>query len=196
MTGRHEMQDTVARALCENSTQPCNEHAAYAGLAVTALVLAGYLPQPDGPGMVRPLPRQGLRASVSGVRICISDVAPCGEQDCNSCFPPLTDDGAGASPAATSADPLDPTAQAGQTNGTPAPSSPLPRRFELYRHSDITGLTGTGVVAWGAQWPDGTASLRWGGKHPSTVAWANVERIIAVHGHQGSTELRWLDGGS
>lgn len=78
----------------------------------------------------------------------------------------------------------------------PAPSSPLirqPRLFELYRHKDVSGLTGVGTVAWGAEWPDGTASLRWATEHPSTVAWASVDRIIAVHGHGGLTELRWLD---
>lgn len=101
--------------------------------------------------------------------------------------------GAGETPPAIRADQQDPAAQADKAHGTPAPP---PRRFELLRHIDHSGITGTGVVAWGTQWPDGTASLRWGGPHPSTVAWANVERILAVHGHGGSTELRWLDGGT
>ena len=177
------MRDTVARALCrKNSDEPCKFCTIEAGIALVALAEAGYLRAQSSPTA-----EDYVRATALAVGVDPDEAV--------AAFP-QTDDGAGASPAATSADPLDPTAQAGQTNGTPAPSSPLPRRFELYRHSDITGLTGTGVVAWGAQWPDGTASLRWGGKHPSTVAWANVERIIAVHGHQGSTELRWLDGGS
>ena len=148
MTDGHEMQETIARALCENSTQPCNEHSADAGIAVTALVLAGYL---------------------------------------------KTDDGAGASPAATSAAPLDPAAQAGQTNGTPAPSSP-PRRFRLYRHKDPSGVSGTGWVAEGVQFTDGAVALRWPGEHPCTVPWDSIDRIIAVHGHGGLTEVRWLDG--
>lgn len=97
-----------------------------------------------------------------------------------------TDDGAGASTATPS--PAD-----GATS-LPAPSSDIPRLFVLDRHVDVTGLSGTGVVAEGAQWSDKTASLRWLGAHPSTVAWASVDQIIAVHGHGGATELRWLDG--
>jgi hypothetical protein len=103
-----------------------------------------------------------------------------------------TDDGAGASPAATSAAPLDPAAQAGQTIGSPAPSSP--RRFLLIRHRDVSGVTGTGVVAEGVVWTDSTVTLRWKGDHPSTAVWDSVESILAVHGHHGATVARWLDG--
>lgn len=74
-----------------------------------------------------------------------------------------------------------------------APSSPFPRRFLLYRHSDVSGVSGTGVVAEGAEWTDGTASLRWRGEWPSTVAWDEVALILGAHGHQGATELRWID---
>ena len=147
MTDGHEMQETIARALCENSTQPCNEHFADAGIAVTALVLAGYL---------------------------------------------KTDDGAGASPAATSAAPLAPAAQAGETIGSPAPSSP--RLFELLRKRDVSGVTGTGSVADGVVWTDSTVTLRWKGDHPATAVWDSVESILAVHGHEGATVVRWLDG--
>lgn len=70
-----------------------------------------------------------------------------------------------------------------------------PRVFELYRHRDVTGKSGTGTVAWGTQWPDGTVALRWTTANPSTVHWDNLDAIIAVHGHQGATEVRWLDGG-
>lgn len=36
-----------------------------------------------------------------------------------------------------------------------------PRRFTLVRDHDPTGATGTGHVADGVQWPDGTATVRW-----------------------------------
>lgn len=93
-----------------------------------------------------------------------------------------TDDGAataGGSPSAA----VSPT----------APSSPFPRRFFLYRHTDVSGVSGTGVVAEGAEWTDGTASLRWRGEWPSTVAWDDIGLITGAHGHQGATELRWID---
>ena len=104
-----------------------------------------------------------------------------------------TDDGAVRSPATPRAVPH-PAARAGVTGWRPAPSSPvLPRSFLLFRTRDITGMSGTGVVAWGVEFPDGTAALRWNTAHPSTVAWPSVDDIVAVHGHQGATVIRWLD---
>jgi hypothetical protein len=80
----------------------------------------------------------------------------------------------------------------GLSGGSPAPSS-VPRRFQMYRHHDVTGISGTGVIAEGTEYRDGVASLRWYGDHPSEVWWPSVAEILAVHGHQGATELRWLD---
>jgi hypothetical protein len=70
-----------------------------------------------------------------------------------------------------------------------------PRRFQLLRHTDISGVSGTGVVADGVLWPDGTASLRWKGERPSTVHWDRIADAEAVHGHGGATEIVWLDEG-
>lgn len=105
-----------------------------------------------------------------------------------------TGGGAGETPTATSAVTRDPAAPADQVAGAPAPS--LPRLFELYRHQDITGLSGTGTVAWGTLWPDGKVSLRWATEFPSTVHWDGLSPLLAVHGHNGATVLRWLDGGA
>lgn len=68
-----------------------------------------------------------------------------------------------------------------------------PRGFQLLRHQDISGVSGTGVVADGVLWPDGTASLRWKGERPSTVHWDRIADAEAVHGHGGATEIVWLD---
>lgn len=68
------------------------------------------------------------------------------------------------------------------------------RLFELYRHTDVTGLSGTGVVAHGTQWPDGTVSLRWAGEWPSFSNWTDLETLLAVHGHQGATEAHFITG--
>jgi hypothetical protein len=102
---------------------------------------------------------------------------------------PQTGDGVGSSTASPPAAAVPP----------PTPSSPLirqPRLFELYRHKDLSGLTDVGTVAWGVEWPDKTATLRWHGEHPATAVWPSVEEILAVHGHEGATELRWLVGES
>lgn len=75
----------------------------------------------------------------------------------------------------------------------PAPSSPIPRRFQMYRHHDVSGVSGTGLIAEGTEYRDGVVSLRWYGEHPSEVWWPSVDEILAVHGHQGATEIRWID---
>ncbi|MFJ3923050.1 hypothetical protein [Streptomyces sp. NPDC090022] len=70
------------------------------------------------------------------------------------------------------------------------------RRFHLLRHADVSGVSGTGIVADGILWPDGTASLRWRGERPSTVHWDRISDAKAVHGHGGATEIVWDDNGS
>lgn len=67
------------------------------------------------------------------------------------------------------------------------------RRFVLMRHEDETGVSGTGVVAEGVEWTDGTVSMRWMGARCSTVYWDNVADAIAIHGHNGKTELKYVD---
>lgn len=66
-------------------------------------------------------------------------------------------------------------------------------RFYLYRQKDETGVSGTGVVADGVKWPDGTVTLRWRGAHPSTVNWGSMGDVLFVHGHGGLTQVIWLD---
>lgn len=68
-----------------------------------------------------------------------------------------------------------------------------PRRFHLQRDTDITGASGTGRVADGVLWPDGTATLRWRGPRPSTVHWGWLKDAEYVHGHGGHTRLVWDD---
>lgn len=67
------------------------------------------------------------------------------------------------------------------------------RRFELHRALDITGVSGTGTVAEGTQFSDGTVVVRWRGDHPSTVMWADIHHAQRVHGHAGATTFHWLD---
>ncbi|MGH9249002.1 MAG: hypothetical protein ACRD0W_05740 [Acidimicrobiales bacterium] len=71
-----------------------------------------------------------------------------------------------------------------------------PRRFVLDRIEDETGLSGTGVVAWGIAFPDGEVVTRWcsdaSGVH-QTCVWHSIEHVQRVHGHNGATKVRWLD---
>ncbi|WP_204249041.1 hypothetical protein [Nocardia arizonensis] len=69
----------------------------------------------------------------------------------------------------------------------------MTRTFEFHRDEDVTGYSGTGVVADGAMFDDGTAVVRWRGERRSTVVWPSIEDAIAVHGHDGATRLVWTD---
>src|ERR1039458_6334967 len=67
-----------------------------------------------------------------------------------------------------------------------------PMPFALYREQDVTGVSGSGTVAHGVQFADGTVVLRWLGRNPSTVIWESLEAAMSVHGHDGRTRVVWL----
>lgn len=78
------------------------------------------------------------------------------------------------------------------------------RRFEVIRTEDVTGMSGTGVVAAGVTFDDGTTVVRWKelpedspnylrGVRATTVIFPNPEAVIALHGHAGATTLHWID---
>jgi hypothetical protein len=69
-----------------------------------------------------------------------------------------------------------------------------PRPFALYRRSDVTGVSGTGIVAEGAAFSDGTAVLRWLSEWPTSVVFHDrgMEAIEQIHGHGGATQVVWL----
>jgi hypothetical protein len=68
-----------------------------------------------------------------------------------------------------------------------------PRIFELVRFRDLSGVSGTGVVAEGCVFSDGSVALRWCGDNPATAVWPDIDSVLAVHGHQGATEVRWIE---
>lgn len=70
------------------------------------------------------------------------------------------------------------------------------RRFFLYRKSDPTGNSGTGRVAEGCCFSDGSCVIRWTNtvlNVASTVVYSSVEDARRVHGHGGLTEIEWAD---
>lgn len=68
----------------------------------------------------------------------------------------------------------------------------IPRLFQLVRHEDETGISGTGAVAEGVKFSDGTCVLRWLTEHSSTAVYASISELEAIHGHNGKTEVVWL----
>lgn len=70
------------------------------------------------------------------------------------------------------------------------------RRFELHRDTDVTGVSGTGVVAEGMHFVEADICvLRWTSQTPTSVVFheKGLASVEAVHGHGGSTRIVWLD---
>ena len=69
------------------------------------------------------------------------------------------------------------------------------RRFELHRDVDVSGVSGTGVVAEGIEFTGGVVALRWISDWPTSVVFHDrgIDSVVAVHGHSGATRLVWLD---
>ena len=78
------------------------------------------------------------------------------------------------------------------------------RTFHLQRDEDFTGLSGTGKVAEGVEFSDGTVVMRWmdidhdsdnykRGVRPTTVMQENIQAVEALHGHNGATHIVWHD---
>lgn len=70
------------------------------------------------------------------------------------------------------------------------------RRFVLNRRIDVTGVSGTGPVADGVEFPDGRVAMRWRpgaiGK-TSTATYDDIDTVNAIHGHDGATQVVWID---
>ena len=66
------------------------------------------------------------------------------------------------------------------------------RKFELVRHEDVSGVSGTGVVADGIHYPE-LVILRWRPPYDSTAVWPSLDKMLGAHGHGGKTVVHWLD---
>ncbi len=67
------------------------------------------------------------------------------------------------------------------------------KTFVLRRLEDETGISGTGDVAEGVEFEDGTCALRWRGGTASTGVYQSIADIETIHGHEGKTYVYWLD---
>lgn len=67
------------------------------------------------------------------------------------------------------------------------------RRFHLHRFVDHSGVSGTGIVAEGTVYTCGWVALSWlSGKHCVNI-YEDMDTMLAVHGHDGSTEVVFID---
>jgi hypothetical protein len=67
------------------------------------------------------------------------------------------------------------------------------RRFYLKRTEDVSGTSGTGRVADGVEFKDGTCVIRWNTAKSSTAMYNSIEDLVDIHGHNGATVVEWED---
>lgn len=75
---------------------------------------------------------------------------------------------------------------------------PAATPFVLRRNEDVTGVSGTGIVADGAWFPaagNSKAVVRWRGERGSTVVWDNIQHVREIHGHDGRTTVEFTPVG-
>ena len=68
-----------------------------------------------------------------------------------------------------------------------------PWRFRLVRKVDETGVSGTGHIADGVRFQDGTCAMRWRSATKSTAVYGSHDDLMQIHGHGGKTECEWID---
>lgn len=76
---------------------------------------------------------------------------------------------------------------------------PKYRRFYLLRQEDESGVSGTGVVAVGVEFPSGQCVIEWVTKRTeggSLGVYDSMAALEQVHGHGGKTEVCWQDADS
>lgn len=66
------------------------------------------------------------------------------------------------------------------------------RLFQLHREVDASGVSGTGIVAEGAEFTNGTCVLVWLTEVTSTGIYPNIKNIETIHGHEGRTRVVFL----
>lgn len=79
----------------------------------------------------------------------------------------------------------------------------IPRAFQLVRREDESGVSGTGVVAVGVQFPSGCVVMEWlvagqtmGTYYPREIddeMMGGSELVEMIHGHDGKTVIEWID---
>ena len=67
------------------------------------------------------------------------------------------------------------------------------RTFHVYREEDVSGVSGTGVIAEGVLFSNGKVVVNWISMHKITEFSDSMAEWQAVHGHEGKTQVVWDD---
>lgn len=67
------------------------------------------------------------------------------------------------------------------------------KRFHFKRNEDETGNSGTGIVAEGVLLTTDKVVVNWLTRWPTISIYDSLEDAIYLHGHDGKTELVWID---
>lgn len=65
------------------------------------------------------------------------------------------------------------------------------RTFKLVRTTDVSGVSGTGIVAEGVEFSSGKCSLAWVTQYRSVAVYDSIHELEAIHGHDGATVIEW-----
>ena len=67
------------------------------------------------------------------------------------------------------------------------------RRFHIVRNEDVSGVSGTGIVAEGAIFSLGKTVICWTSNYKSVAIYDSFLEMEAIHGHEGRTVIEWID---
>lgn len=67
------------------------------------------------------------------------------------------------------------------------------RRFVLRRIEDVSGTSGTGIVAEGVVFTNGYCALTWLTPLSSLAFYHSIDVIEKIHGHENRTVLEYID---
>jgi hypothetical protein len=70
---------------------------------------------------------------------------------------------------------------------------PAMRRFYLQRTKDISGMSGTGIVAEGVIFTNGWAALTWLTPLQCHAFYHSIAILEKIHGHDGATKIVFID---
>lgn len=66
------------------------------------------------------------------------------------------------------------------------------KTFRLVRSEDVSGVSGTGVVAEGIEFSNGKCVIGWLSSVASIVVYDSLEQVIQIHGHEGRTVVEFV----